>query len=74
MAGAWGRSLQARTMNCQVAPTSLKPLAWVSSPLPARPRLKVCLISNCGIRVQYMEKGDKNVLSGIEFIPANGGD
>jgi hypothetical protein len=57
MAGAWGRSLQARTMNCQVATTSLKPLARVSSPLPARPRLKVCLISNSGIQVEFLHNG-----------------
>jgi hypothetical protein len=50
MAGVWGRGLKARAMGCEVATTTLRLRAWVSSLLPARPRLYAHLICNCGIR------------------------
>ena len=52
MAGAWGSRLKASAMNCQVVTSTLKLRSYMSSPLPAHPRLRPYLIGNCGIRVQ----------------------
>ena len=56
MAGALCRCLNASAINCQVVTTTLKLHSYVSSPLPAQPRLRPCRIGNCGIRVKSDRK------------------